>query len=344
MRSCELRGSFDGLFSVDCPIAYTKMFPLPKLLILLVASSDGIPVVALPSPTRVASSLASIITGHARVLPLSTAIANTSQPVLSIRGPGTTSPQLEHQQQQTADPAPYDTSTGILGPTDDASSTVDVTKSTIASSQMSATATLDATTSAEAITPGSSSSAAAAELTSIVRFTIMVTSTVGADAAKETLSVSLPSNDTSVGTTPPTSSFPTATTMAMAMTTESAEIECLNDRAATPKSHRYSGSGSRGHKSYDRCQSESSSAVTSSLAWWEMTPAPPALLLWAQSMIVMIGSVYAIAKTVLGCKRCCSQPRDSTDLACEISSARAWSCSVWYGGSGNSRGDAQLGV
>ncbi|KAF8492218.1 hypothetical protein F5888DRAFT_1732188 [Russula emetica] len=160
----------------------------------------------------------------------------------------------------------------------------------------------------------------------------MVTSTVGADAAKETLSVSLPSNDTSMGTTPPTSSFPTATTMAMAMATESAEIECLNDRAATPKSHRYSGSGSRGHKSYDRCQSESSSAVTSSLAWWEMTPAPPALLLWAQSMIVMIGSVYAIAKTVLGCKRCCSQPRDSTDLACEISSARAWSCSVWYGG------------
>lgn len=110
MRSCELRGSFDGLFSVDCPIAYTKMFPLPKLLILLVASSDGIPVVALPSPTRVASSLArlvltipshdiagqtrssffyafchSIFTGHARVLPLSTAIANTSQPVLVSR-------------------------------------------------------------------------------------------------------------------------------------------------------------------------------------------------------------------------------------------------------------------
>jgi len=83
-----------------------EMFPLPKLLILLVASSDGIPVVALPAPTRVASSVTrfvhhhkkhdiagqtrssffyafcySTFMGHARVLPLSRAIANTGQPV-----------------------------------------------------------------------------------------------------------------------------------------------------------------------------------------------------------------------------------------------------------------------
>jgi hypothetical protein len=147
----------------------------------------------------------------------------------------------------------------------------------------------------------------------------MITSTVGADAATETLSVSLPSNDTSsfLGTTPPTSSFPIATTMTMTMATESAEMECLNERAATPKSHRYSGS-SRGHKSYDRCQIESSSAGTSGLSWWEMIPNPPGLLLWPQCMIVMFGSVYTLAKTVLGCiQQCRSQPRDSTDLACE---------------------------
>jgi hypothetical protein len=56
MCSCELGGTFDGLFNVDYPIAYTKMFPLSKLLILLVASSDRIQVVALPAPTRVASA------------------------------------------------------------------------------------------------------------------------------------------------------------------------------------------------------------------------------------------------------------------------------------------------
>ncbi|KAF8494102.1 hypothetical protein F5888DRAFT_1636195 [Russula emetica] len=44
----------------------------------------------------------------------------------------TRSPQPEHQQQQTADPALYDTFTGILGPTtDDASGIIDVIKSTI---------------------------------------------------------------------------------------------------------------------------------------------------------------------------------------------------------------------
>jgi hypothetical protein len=86
------------------------MVPLPKLLVLLVASSDGIPVVALPAPTRVASLTArlvyhnkkhdiagltrssffyaichSIFMGHAKVLPLPTTIANTSQPVLVSR-------------------------------------------------------------------------------------------------------------------------------------------------------------------------------------------------------------------------------------------------------------------
>jgi hypothetical protein len=106
MCSCELGGAFDGLFSVDCPIARAKMFRFPKLLILLVVSSD-IPVVALPAPTRVASSAArlvyyhknhgiagqtrssifyafchSIFMGRAGVIPLSTAIANESHPVL----------------------------------------------------------------------------------------------------------------------------------------------------------------------------------------------------------------------------------------------------------------------
>jgi hypothetical protein len=86
------------------------MVPLPKLLILLVASGDGILVAALPAPTQVASSVArlvyhhkkrdiagqtrssffyafchSIFLGHVRVLPSSTAIANTGQPVLVSR-------------------------------------------------------------------------------------------------------------------------------------------------------------------------------------------------------------------------------------------------------------------
>jgi hypothetical protein len=85
------------------------MVPLTKLLILLVASSDGIPVVALPAPTRVASSTARLVFHHKKhdiagltrssllyafchsifmrhaILPLSTAIANTSQPVLVSR-------------------------------------------------------------------------------------------------------------------------------------------------------------------------------------------------------------------------------------------------------------------
>jgi hypothetical protein len=63
MRSCELGGAFDGHFGVDFPIAYMKMFPLPKLFILLVASSD-IPVVAFPAPTRVASSAARLVYHH----------------------------------------------------------------------------------------------------------------------------------------------------------------------------------------------------------------------------------------------------------------------------------------
>jgi len=139
----------------------------------------------------------------------------------------------------------------------------------------------------------------------------MITSTVGADAATETLSVSLPSNDTNgfSGTTaPPTSSLPIATTMTM-MTTESAEMECLYEKAATPKSR----SGGRGHKSYDRCQVERSSAGTSGLAWWEMIIILPALLLW----LVLFCSVYTFAKTVLGYILCRSQPRDSTDPARE---------------------------
>ena len=79
----------------------------------------------------------------------------------SIRGPGTSSRQLEqpeHQQQKAADPVPCDMSTGVLGPTDDAGGTVDATTSTKASSQMNSTVTPDATTSAQAITRGTSSS------------------------------------------------------------------------------------------------------------------------------------------------------------------------------------------
>jgi hypothetical protein len=137
-------------------------------------------------------------------------------------------------------------------------------------------------------------SAAASESTSTVRLTIMVTSTVGADAATETSSVRLPSDDTSssLGTMPPTSSFPIATTMTMTMTKEPAGIECLDERDATPKPYRYLGSGSR-------CQIESSSACASGLVWWEMIPMPPALLLWLQSVIVMFASVYAFATAVL---------------------------------------------
>lgn len=332
------------------------MFPLPKLLILLVASSDGIPVVALPAPTRVASSAARLVYHHKKhniagqtrssffLCLLSQHLRGTHQGIVSfdgdrqhgpastgeqaatpfrpnlldidrivrlyqpIRGSGqsgTRSPQpeqSEHQQQQTADPAPYNAFTGILGPIDDASGTVGVTKSTIASSQMNATVTLDAAASAETAS-------------STIRLVIMTTSTVGADATIETISGSLPSNDTSrfLGTTPPTSSFSIATTMTTT-TIESVEMECLDKRAATPKSHRYSGSGSRGHKSHDRCQIESSSASTSDLAWWEIIPSPPALLLWSQSMIVAIGSMYAFAKAMLGCILCRSQPRDSTDV------------------------------
>lgn len=142
-------------------------------------------------------------------------------------------------------------------------------------------------------------SADVAESTSTVRLTIMITSTVGADTAMETVSIS---NNTSgfLGTTPPTSSFPVATTM-----TESPEMECLDERATTPKSHRNWGSGSRGHKSNDSCQIESS--------WWEMIPTPPALLLWSLCMIVMFG----LAKTVLGYIQCRSQPQDSIDPARE---------------------------
>jgi hypothetical protein len=90
-------------------------------------------------------------------------------------------------------------------------------------------------------------------------------------------------------------------------------MECLDERATTPKPHRYRGSrsSSRGHKSYSKCQIESPSASTSGLAWWEMIPVPPALVLWPQCMIVTFGSVYAFAKTVLGYIRCRSQPRDS---------------------------------
>ena len=142
-------------------------------------------------------------------------------------------------------------------------------------------------------------SADVAESTSTVRLTIMITSTLGADTAMETLSIS---NDKSgsLGATAPTSSFPTATTM-----TESQEMECLDERATTPKSHRNWGSGSRGHKSHDRCQIESS--------WWEMIPTPPALLMWSMCMILMSG----LAKMVLGCIRCRLRPHDSIDPACE---------------------------
>src|SRR6266852_863682 len=156
--------------------------------------------------------------------------------------------------------------------------------------------------------------AVATASTSTVRLTIMVTSTVGADAATETLSAGLPNDDTNslLGTAPPTSSFPIATTMTTTMTTESTEIECLDERAATPKPHRYRGSGSsRGQKSNGRCQIESSSASTSGLAWWELIPIPPALVLWPQCTIVMFWSVYAFAKTVLGYIRCRPQRRNS---------------------------------
>jgi hypothetical protein len=146
----------------------------------------------------------------------------------------------------------------------------------------------------------------------------MITSTVVTDAATETSSVGLPSNDTSsfLGTTPLTSSFPIATAKTTTTTTtgESAEMECLDETAATPKSHRRSGSGSRGHKSYDRCQIESSSAGTSGLALLEMIPIPPALLLWPQCMIVTFGSLYAFVKAMLGCIQRRSRPHNSTDL------------------------------
>jgi hypothetical protein len=152
----------------------------------------------------------------------------------------------------------------------------------------------------------------------------MVTSTIGADAATETSSVSLPSDDTSslLGTTPPT---PIATTMTMTMTKESAGIECLDEREATPKPHRYSGSDSRGHKSYDGCQIEGG---TSGLAWWGMIPMPPALLLWSQSMIVTFALAIAIVRMVRGYIQC-PQPRDplTWKLARDI---RTWFDSVDY--------------
>ena len=53
--------ALNGLFSVDCSFAYAEMFPLSKLLILVVASGDRIPAVALPAPTRVASSAARLV-------------------------------------------------------------------------------------------------------------------------------------------------------------------------------------------------------------------------------------------------------------------------------------------
>ena len=138
----------------------------------------------------------------------------------------------------------------------------------------------------------------------------MIYSTIGANAATETLSASLPCNDTSTPT-PPTSSFPIATTMTMALTTESGEMECLDERAVMPKSR---GGGSRGHKSYDGCHIESSSAGTSDPEWWEMISIsiPLALLLW----IGVFALVYAFAK-MLGCKSCRSEPRDPTEPACE---------------------------
>ncbi len=65
--------------------------------------------------------------------------------------------QSEYHHHQTADPAPCDMSMGFLGPTGDASGTINATKSTIASSRMNATLTLDAMTSAETITGGTPS-------------------------------------------------------------------------------------------------------------------------------------------------------------------------------------------
>ena len=155
----------------------------------------------------------------------------------------------------------------------------------------------------------------------------MVTSTVGVDPANETSSVSLPSDDTSslLGTTPPTP-IATTKTVTVTMTKESAGIECLDEREATPKSHRYSGSGSRGHKSYD-CQIEGG---TSGLAWWAI-PMPPALLLWLHSIIVTFASVFAIVRMVRDYIQC-PQPRDLVDLLTwkRARDIRTWFYSVDY--------------
>ena len=154
----------------------------------------------------------------------------------------------------------------------------------------------------------------------------MTSSVVGADAATETLSVSLPSSDTN-STTPPISSFPLAATMTMKTTTESADVECLDERAleTVPKSR---GGGSR-------CQIASSSAGTSGLAWWEMVPIPPALLLWIGGTFGSIMSIYFFGKMMLRCIRCRSRPRDSTDLACETvqhgHNQHVVGCSFWWG-------------
>jgi hypothetical protein len=57
-----------------------------------------------------------------------------------------------------------------------------------------------------------------------------------------------------------------------------------------------------------------------------MIPIPPALLLWAESMIITFGSVYYALATVAGmvpsCVWPCSQPHDAVDRPREVSRSR----------------------
>ncbi|KAH9991121.1 hypothetical protein BJV77DRAFT_554331 [Russula vinacea] len=276
------------------------MILLLKLAILFVVYSNEFSVVAHPLPTRADSSAASIFTGYASILALSTSTANTSQPEMgkakaaeSSREPGTRSlPELQQ----------------VRGTVDGAA------------------ATLDATTIVETITRGTPSPFVVAttaapnnlnELWSNSRkitveptdtVTNMTATAVGV-GAKETLSVSLPA-DNPWDNTCPTLSSPIA--MMKVATPESPPGDCgqeSNDRS----------SGKNGPSRQEKpspdptgkegsCSSDCSSAGTSSPEWWDTIPTILPLLQWAQIIMVSFAVFYAFVKEVLAYTRSRPQP------------------------------------
>lgn len=164
-----------------------------------------------------------------------------------------------------------------------------------------------------------------------------ITTTMGA-GTEETLGVSLSGNGTNSlwNNTPPTLSSPismtkTSTTMTM-VTMESAEMEYLHGRAATPKSYVYRGGGDSKQESNNTAYGRNglslqgnlpspgpgkSSAGTSAGPCFNMTSSPdfPHLLIqWLQFMVAVLWhlwAAYAFVKKVLGRPQSHPQPCDA---------------------------------